>query len=160
MRQKLLAQLVSAPRDLDYVERFQALAAVNLEIRRLGPAGDRLLRKALLEMDVGNFAAGLTAAQDAAAIRPDDPEVYFVMGKALVLLAMVKAEALPGGPGPGSAVEESATGLLLAAADAFRRASQLNRQDEEVQWDLATVEALLKKHETERGLLRALRAAA
>ncbi|HLF15848.1 MAG TPA: hypothetical protein VI796_00210, partial [Candidatus Thermoplasmatota archaeon] len=118
MKTELLTQLLHAPRDLDYVERFQGLAAVNLEIRRSGPTAERLLRKAALEMDVGNPTAGLAAAQDAAALSPDSAEAHFLIGKARILLALVKAHALTAGPGGTTDVEDSATGLLLGAADA------------------------------------------
>lgn len=157
MRQRLLTQLIHAPADLDYVERFQQLSAVNLEMRRHGPSGERLLRKAILEMDVGNFSASLTAAQDAAVIDPRNAEAHFQVARAFILLGLVRAGALPVGPGQ-RAPEESTTALVTKAMETFRTVLRLNTEDGEAAEDLAFLHTLVAAHPTETGLVRALRA--
>jgi hypothetical protein len=157
MKQRLLTQLVQAPNDLDYVQHFQVLAAVNLEIRRQGPNAERLLRKAILELDVGNFGAGLTAAQDAVALDALRAEPHYHIGMAYLLLALVKAGAIPAGPGHAEQPDESVTGLVLRAVDGLAQAAKLNTGDEETQADVETLKALLKAHSSDRGLAQALR---
>ncbi|HEX2065386.1 MAG TPA: hypothetical protein VHI93_01100, partial [Candidatus Thermoplasmatota archaeon] len=114
MRPRLIAQLVHAA-DLDYVEHFQMLSAVNLEIRRSGPTAERLLRKAILEMDVGNFLASLAAAEDALALDPKSPEVRHQLGRINLRLALAKAGA-PGRSGGCGVAAQRARQLGVAVA--------------------------------------------
>src|SRR6185295_10731231 len=125
MRQRL-SQLFQVPADLDYVESFQALSKVNLEIRRYGPTAERLVRKAHLERDVGNHASSLVAAQDALVLDPRNPEMHYQVGLAFLYLALAKAGALPVGPSPSETPEDGAVALLEKAVAAFRMTLELN----------------------------------
>ena len=157
MRPKQIAQLVPKPNDLDYVEHFQTLSTVNLEIRRHGPSADRLVRKAILELDVGNFSASLTAAQDAAVLEPSNPETHHLVGMAYLMLALVKSGALPSGPGLHASPSESVTALVLHGSDSFREASRLNPGDEESQADFEALKSLLRRMPSDEELSTALR---
>jgi Flp pilus assembly protein TadD len=157
MRTKLLLQLVQVPADLDYVQHFQTLSAVNLEIRKSGASAERLLRKAILESDVGNFEAALLAAKDAVDLEPKNPEAHHQVGMASLMLAMVKSGALASGPGLHEMPTESATELVLAAMEAFREAAKLNPEDQESRADLAALKVLVKRKESEEELAQALR---
>jgi len=136
MKARLLNQLVQVPADLDYVEHFQVLSGVNLEIRRHGPSADRLLRKAILEMDIGNYAASLAAAQDACALDPVSAETHHQVGLAYLFLALAKAGAVPTGPGVRETPAESSLGLLQRAVGAFEDVLRLNPHDQETADDL------------------------
>lgn len=159
MKTRLLTQLVQVPADLDYVEHFQVLSGVNLEIRRHGPSSDRLLRKAILEMDVGNYAASLAAAQDACALDPVSAETHHQVGLAYLLLAMAKAGAVPTGPGVRETPSESCMGLLQKAIDALREVLRINPEDAETEDDLtmlddwAAFDSEAKLHKALRGAL-------
>jgi tetratricopeptide (TPR) repeat protein len=156
MRQRLLALLVHGP-DLDYVEHFQKLAAVNLEIRRSGPTAERLLRKAILEMDVGNFLASLAAAEDALALEPKDPEVRHQLGRINLRLALAKAGAIPLGPGAEKGILQSATDLLQDAITSFDAAVRLNPEDDESRSDAGILHQLAQDCDTDAKLTKALR---
>lgn len=156
MRPRLIAQLVHAA-DLDYVEHFQLLSAVNLEIRRSGPTAERLLRKAILEMDVGNFLASLSAAEDALALAPRSAEVRHQLGCINLRLALAKAGAIPLGPGAEKGILQSPTELLQAAIDAFETAVRLNPQDDESRADAGILVQLAKDCDTDVKLSKALR---
>lgn len=158
MKPRLLAQLVQVPADLDYVEHFQVLSGVNLEIRRHGPSADRLLRKAILEMDVGNYAASLAAAQDACALDPVSAETHHQVGLAYLLLAMAKAGAVPTGPGVRETPSESCMALLQKAVKSFGEVLRLNPNDLETQDDLAMLEHWAA-YDSEARLLKSLRGA-
>ncbi len=161
MRQRTITQLIQTPNDLDYVEHFQALAQVNLEIKRGGATRDQLLRKAVLEMDVGNFQASSDAARAANDLDPKNAEAAYLEGVAEVLMAMVRAEALPAGPGAGGPAvlprDASIRTCLRHAADAFGRAVRLNPRDQEAKDDLLAVSTLLMEHADEGDLRDALR---
>jgi tetratricopeptide (TPR) repeat protein len=156
MRPRLLAQLVHTP-DLDYVEHFQMLAAVNLEIRRSGPTAERLLRKAILEMDVGNFLASLSAAEDALALDPKSPEIRHQLGRINLRLALAKAGIIPLGPGAEKGILQSPTELLQAAIRAFEAAVRLNPQDDESRADAGILVQLTSDCDSDAKLTRALR---
>ncbi|MCA1819147.1 MAG: hypothetical protein LC620_03705 [Halobacteriales archaeon] len=158
MATRLLTQLVQVPADLDYVEHFQVLSGVNLEIRRHGPSADRLLRKAILEMDIGNYAASLVAAQDACALDPVSAETHHQVGLAYLLLAMAKAGAVPTGPGVRETPAESCTGLLQKCIDSFDEVLRLNPEDQETVDDLSMLHAWASC-DSEAKLHRALRGA-
>jgi hypothetical protein len=156
MRQRLLALLVHGP-DLDYVEHFQLLSAVNLEIRRSGPTAERLLRKAILEMDVGNYLASLGAAEDALALDARSAEVRHQLGLVNLRLALAKAGAIPLGPGAEKGILQSPTELLQAAIAGFDAAARLNEGDDESRSDADVLRQLAKDCDTDAKLARALR---
>ncbi len=156
MRQRL-TQLFQVPSDRDYVESFQALSKVNLEIRRYGPTAERLVRKAHLERDVGNHGSSLVAAQDALVLDPRDPEMHYQVGLAFLYLALAKAGALPVGPSPSEMPEDSASALLGKAIAAFRVTLELNPKDDDARQDAQALQAVLDAHATERALADALR---
>ena len=156
MRQRL-TQLFQVPADLDYVGSFQALSKVNLEIRRHGPSAERLVRKAHLERDVGNTAAGLVAAQDALALDPRNAEMHYQVGIAFLHLALAKAGALPVGPSPTDVPEESVRQLLEKSIAAFRTTLELNPLDEDAKQDAQTLQDALDAHASDRALDEALR---
>src|SRR5688500_4817648 len=143
MRQRLLTQLFQVPQDLDYVGSFQALSKVNLEIRRLGPSAERLLRRAQLERAVGNHAASLAACQDALVLEPANAETHYQVGVAHLFLALAKADALPVGPRPTELPDESLTALVRHAADSFAKAVELNPNDEDAREDAAVLRKVL-----------------
>ena len=156
MRQRLLTQLVQVPRDVDYVESFQALSRINLELRRLGPSAQRLLRRAQLERAVGNHAASLAASQDALVLEPANAEMHYQVGVAHLFLALAKAEALPVGPRPTDLPDESLQTLVQRAADAFAKALELNPADEDAREDVAVLRKALDDCKTERDLAAAM----
>ena len=157
MRQRLLTQLVQAPQDLDYVESFQALSRINLELRRHGPSADRLLRRAVLERAVGNHAASLAATQDALVLEPQTPEMHYQVGVAHLFLALAKAEALPVGPRPTELPDESLSVLLGRARDAFAKAAEMNPADEDAREDVAVLTKVLDGAGSESALAEARR---
>ncbi|MEK6976028.1 MAG: hypothetical protein AABY18_06770 [Candidatus Thermoplasmatota archaeon] len=157
MRQRLLTQLVQAPSDLDYVESFQALSRINLELRRHGPSADRLLRRANLERAVGNHAASLAAAQDALVLEPQNAEMHYQVGVANLFLALAKAEALPVGPRRTELPDESLSELLRRACDAFAKAAEMNPEDEDAREDVAVLTKVLDEARTESNLAEAMR---
>jgi len=157
MRARLLTQLALAP-NLDYVESFQTLSSLNLEIRRHGPSAERLMRKAILEMGVGNYAACLAAALDAQAMEPESAEAHHQVGSAYFMLALARSGAVPGGPGMAHVHDqEPAQALLAKSIDAFREVRRLNGSDEEAKADLGILEQLAKDCDTEGKLMTALR---
>ena len=155
-RTRLLTQL-QAPQDLDYVERFQTLAAVNLEIRRTGPSSPRLLRKAALEMDIGNHAAALAAARHACQLTPKESEAHFQVARALVLLALVRSKAIAGAPGTPDETGEAPAQLLHDAVQEFKAVLRLNPEDLEALEDVAILETMMLTNPTDRALEQALR---
>ena len=142
MRQRL-SQLFQVPADLDYVGAFQALSLMNLEIRRDGPSVERLLRKSLLERDVGNHSASLSAARRAQELDPQNPEVHYELGLAFFFLGLAKAGALPVGPKAPELPVEGIGELLGLAVEAFSRVIELNPQDEDAAIDLAALAEVL-----------------
>ncbi len=153
---RLLTHLVQAT-DLDYVEHFQSLAIANLELRRLGPSAERLVRKSVLELDVGNFTASAAAAQDAVALAPLSSETHHQLGLSTLYLALAKAGAIPVGPGVPERVPESVTGLLWRSLEAWKEALRLAPDDEETRHDLGIVESVLAAHRSDGELVEALR---
>lgn len=159
MAQRLLSHLVQAPRDVDYVESFQALSRIHLELRRMGPSADRLLRRAQLERAVGNHAASLAAAQDALVLQPQDPEMHYQVGVAHLFLALAKADLLPVGPRPTDLPSDALTTLLERARDCFGKAHAMNPADEDAAADHATLTHLLDDVHSDAAVRRRLRAA-
>ena len=156
MRLRLLARMVHGP-DLDYVEHFQLLSAINLEIRRSGPTAERLLRKAILEMDVGNFLASLAAAEDALALDAKSPEIRHQLGAINLRLALAKAGCIPLGPGAEKGILQSPTELLQAAIDSFQACVRLNPEDDESRADMGVLQQLASDCDTDLKLTKALR---
>lgn len=156
MAPRQILELVHHPTDVDYLTHFQALAAVNLEIRNHGPTAERLLRKAILELDLGNPTASLQAAKDAVVAQPLLAEAHYHAGLTHVVLAFVRAGALPMAQG-GEPPSASATELLGAAVEDFGHALGLNRADEEAAEDLELVMRFLAENEDEEAARKALR---
>ncbi len=156
MTNRLLTHLVQVT-DLDYVESFQALAIANLELRRLGPAPERLVRKAALELAVGNFSASLLAAQDAVSLAPLSSETHHQLGLSFLSLGLAKAGAISIGPGVSERAPESVTGLLWRALEAWKESLRLAPDDEETRHDLGVLEGVLAAHRGEADLVAALR---
>lgn len=157
MRQMLVTHLVGA--DTDYVTHFGELQVLNLEIRSQGPSPERLLRKAILELDVGNFLASVEAATDAVAMSPFSADTHHLLGLAYIHLALSKAGVLPQGPGQTERIPESITGLLWHAVEQFREALAQAPDDEESTHDVAMLEKILRAHPDDKGLAAALRSA-
>ena len=145
MKQRTLLELVPTATEADYIQHFQALATVNLEIRQRGATAERLLRRSILEMDVGNFQASLDAAQDALDLRPDLNEARYQEGMSLIMLAFTKLGVVAGAAGMATPIARPRT-LLEQAAESFGKAVRANPEDEEAQDDLAATSAFLANH--------------
>ncbi len=152
-----LLHLIHAPLDVDYVQHFQGLAALNLEIKRLGPSAERMLRKAILEMDVGNFEAGVKAAEHARELSPSTTEIHYQYGLANVLLACAKADAIPSGPGQQIPARTGVKALLEEAVEAFEEVVNLNDCDDEARRGLRALKTLLADGADERSIVKALK---
>ncbi len=149
LARQTLTRLVHAPLDLDYVENFQALARLNLEIERHGPSAPRLLRRAVLEMDVGNYEASYQAAKDALVLNPESGEAHFQRGLACLLMACVQADAIAGAPGMEAPRGMNMIDLVREASEAFGKAAHLNPDDEEAVEGLAQIGAILVNEPSE-----------
>jgi hypothetical protein len=156
MRQVLVAQLVGA--DADYVTHFGELQVLNLEIRGQGPTPERLLKKAILELDVGNFLASVDAGRDAVAMAPFSADTHHILGLAYVHAAFAKAGMIPQGPGHGEGMPESVTGLLWRSLEQFRECLEQAPDDEETRHDVQVLEKLLRANPEDAALLKALQA--
>ncbi len=155
MKQKTLLQLVPPHQESDYLTHFASLAMVNIEIREKGATAERLLRKSILEMDIGNYSAALDAARDASDVRLDWAEAHYQEGMSLLLCAFAKAGVLA-----GSAAMERPVGsvrsLLHLARDSLRLAMDLNPLDEEVEEDHEALVAFTSAHDADDDLIAAL----
>lgn len=156
MRQRPLSQLVQAPQDLDYVESFQALSRIHLELRRHGPSAERLLRRAQLERAVGNHAASLAAVQDAILLQPQDAEMHYQVGVATLFIALAKAGVLPVGPRPTDLPDEPLRVLVRRAADAFAKAHEMNPADQDAAEDCAILTKVLDDADDEDDISAAM----
>lgn len=156
MKGQPLSRLVSAPCDSDYVENFQALADVNVALQQEGPTAELLLRKAMFELDLGNYGAARRAARDALDMDPDLAEAHYQEGLANLLLAFARAGVVPAGPGHATTPGESIESLLQATATCFGHTLRISPDDPEVQEDLAAVSRLIARHPTARDLARML----
>lgn len=152
-----LSQLFQVPADLDYVNGFQELARLNLQLRREGPSVELLLRRASLERAVGNHRASLDAVLDAQRLAPDHAEVQYELGVTYFFLAMSEAGALPVGPLHRSAPTEGVRALLSAALDAFTTVIELNPADAEAARDLGAIADLLAAQSDDLALAESLR---
>lgn len=117
------------------MEHFRYLAGVNLEIRAHGATADRLLRKSIFEINLGNFSAGLDSARDASDVKPDFAEAHYQQGMALLLLALSKAGIMACSAGMVPPIGSVKT-LMEHAARALGEAHRLNPDDEEVSQDV------------------------
>lgn len=151
-----LARLIHAPLDPDYVEAFIELAHLNMEIQERGPSAERMIRKSILEMDVGNYLAARSAARQATTLGPQRAESHYQYGAALAVLALYRTGAIPAGPGHQGPVDVSLRDLLEEARTAFRAAVDLCPSDEEALEDLEAIEALLGDDPTEEDLFERL----
>ena len=156
MRQRL-AEVFAVPTDLDYVQAFQNLAFLVLEIRKSGPDAARLLRKSLLEREVGNHQASLEAVNQALELDPLNPEAHYELGLAYLYLALAKAEALPVGPTAPALPYESITDLLSLAVESFSKVVELNPADEDAAQDLAAIAEVLAIGADDLAVAQALR---
>jgi tetratricopeptide (TPR) repeat protein len=134
----------------DYVEEFQALASVNLEIQAKGPSAPRLLRKAILEIHLGNYVHARETVERALDAQPASPEAHYQRGVAYALLACLKADAIPAGPGNHDLPKESLRFLLTEAARSFAQAMQQNPGDDEAQERLLRIGTILDTAVTEQ----------
>lgn len=158
MRQRL-QQLLQVPPDVDYVDGFQALARLMLELRRDGPSVERLLRRAHLEREVGNHLASLTAARQALELDPDNGEVHYELGLAHLFLALARADALPMGPKAVDLPDQGIAELLALAVESFSVALGINPADEDARQDVAAIAELLTLGLDDDSLADALRGA-
>lgn len=142
MRQKL-QQLLQVPPDVDYVDGFQALARLMLELRRDGPSVERLLRRAHLEREVGNHMASLAAARQALELDPHSGEVHYELGLAHLFLALARADALPIGPKATELPDQGIGELLALAVESFSNALGINPDDEDARQDVGAIAELL-----------------
>lgn len=160
LRGSLLAHL-AAPCDTDYVAVFTTLCSVNLAVRNQGPTAPLLLRKAILERELGNYTAALTSAIDCTAMDPQCAEAFHQVGCANLLLALAKVRAVAGSPATAAAcLGETARSFLTRATEAFRENSRLNPADEEASRDLDVLEQIAAGCTAEGTLVAALRHAA
>lgn len=150
-----LAQLVHTP-DVDYVQRFQALATAHLEIETRGPTVARLLRRGILEMQVGDYQDARRTMDAALRLDSGVAEIHYQRGCAYALLACVKAEAVPPGPGHHEP-SESIRFLLTEAATAFKESIALNDEDTEAQERLLRIGSVLDTGDSEESLAALLR---
>lgn len=156
MHVRSLARLVFDG-DTDYVEEFQALAAVNLEIQSKGPNAPRLLRKAILEIHLGDYVDARRTVEAALDLHPGLSEAHFQRGVVYALLACLKADAVPAGPGHTTLPPESLRFLLTEAARAFAEAVRTNPYDDDAQERLLRVGTILDTAATEDDVARLLR---
>lgn len=157
MKQRTLQEVITVPAETDYLEHFQALATVNLEIHHHGPSAHRLLRKSILEADIGNYTAALEAARDAIDVAPTLTEAHYQEGMCLMLLAFSRAGVLAGAPGLESPIARPRR-LLEQARDAFAATVAGNPADDEAAMDLYAIEGFLRRHEADDSLEAELRA--
>ncbi|MGB1586266.1 MAG: hypothetical protein ACPHID_04390 [Thermoplasmatota archaeon] len=148
---------MTAPAEEDYVQHFQALARVNLEIREYGPTATRLLCKSILESDIGNYSAALDDARDALDLKPELSEAHYQEAMALMLLAFTRVGVLAGSPGMAMPLAR-ARRLLEQAATSFGAAAELNDEDEEAQADADAILGFLAQNEDDDDLEAALHA--
>ncbi len=156
VHERTLLELVTAPQEADYLQHFQALSTVNLEIRQRGASPERLLQKSILEADIGNFQAALDAARDASDLRPDMAEARYQEGMSLILLAFTKVGVLAGAPNMPTPIARPRV-LLEQAAEAFSQSVQANPDDEEAAEDLAALSGFLATTDDDGILESALR---
>lgn len=152
----LLAEL-HPPVDADYVDQFQRLAELNLQMKRDGPSKSLLLRRSLLEAALGNFHAGRVAAKDAVLLDREDPECLFQQGMSCLFLAYAEAGAVATSPADSGWEDIPVDQLLREAEEAFLAAAASNPEDEESKRLAAEVAEVLTRHPGERGLREHLR---
>jgi hypothetical protein len=133
---KKLAQLL-VPAEADYVEVFQNLARLHVEMQRQGATAARLAHVAVLELQMGHLAEAQAAAQLAVRRDRKDAEAHFALARTQVAEAIqLAAKTRPVG------VREA----LEGATDQLREVLKLNPADEEAGQQLAMLDTLLKTH--------------
>jgi hypothetical protein len=144
-----IQELVHAPQ-ADYVETFQSLAIVNMEIQKMGPTPERLLCRGLLEIDMGAYVDARESIQDALIANSGIAEGMYYLGVANVLLCLQRAGVIAGSA--GQLAPEPARVHMEQACSAFRSALALN-SDEDLQSQLTACEDLLAEAEGEEEFL-------
>lgn len=135
--------------DVDYVACFDALARVQVAIRRRGPSGHLLLRRSMLESAIGNYASALAAARDAVSAVPRDPEAHFQEGLAWLSLARVQVGGAPLAPGTDPPPPRPLRTLVHNAYDAFCSALSCAGDDPDAEAACTYLEGLLRLGDTE-----------
>lgn len=143
MPQDHIAHPLHQSLDSDYVTCFDALARVEIDIRRRGPSPHLLLRRAMLSMALGNYATALDAARDAVTAAPREPETHYQEGLALLWLARLQVGVATLGPGAPVPTQRPLRALLDGAYDAFCAASGCG-DDAETESVLQWLEELLQ----------------
>jgi len=150
----LLAE-IHPPVDADYVDQFQRLAELNLDMKRLGPSKELLVRRSILEAALGNYHASRVAAKDAVLLDRADAEPWFQLGMSCMYLAYAEAGAVAASLADMAWEAIPLADLLEEARDAFERSADANPEDEEAGRLAAEVAAIRVRH-PEEPALRAL----
>lgn len=143
-------ELVNAPQT-DYVEAFQAFAALGMEIQRMGPTPERLMKKGILEIDLGAYVDAKQSIQDALLANASVPEGMYYLGVVNVYLSLQRAGVLAAAQ--GQFAPEYARVHMEEACVAFRSALAVN-DDEDLRSQLAACEALLEDASDEPSFLQ------
>ena len=144
-----IQELVHAPQT-DYVETFQAISEVNLEIQRFGPTPTRLLKRGVLEIDMGSYVDARTSIQDALVVRDDMPEALYYLGVANVFLSMQRVGIIAAAA--GQFAPEPARSHMQQAVAAFEAALAL-APDEDLEAQLEACRSLLEDAPDEASFL-------
>ncbi|MEA3203732.1 MAG: hypothetical protein QOI63_1411 [Thermoplasmata archaeon] len=143
---------------IDYVEGFQDLARLGVEIHRSGPTLPLLLRKAVLELRVGSYAAASDAASDALVCNDQCAEAHWLHALALLGLCLVDLGLLTEGPGePPARSGAPVLARLEAAWRSLVECVRLSGGDQEAATLLAYVETVLAARPPRRRLPHLLR---
>ncbi len=119
------------PREVDYVATFQQLADTTLAMRREGASYERMVRRGVLEADLGNYDASRQTAYDAALMRHDPLEALFLRGSSALLQALTRLDVLEAKvPDPGTLPVRT---LLEDAQQAFHDVVRIDPTDKDAQ---------------------------
>jgi hypothetical protein len=146
-------------RDVDYVEGFQALAALGLKVRKDGPSIPLLLHKTTLELRIGSFQSAWETASGAAYLDPESAEAHWLRAVAALGLCLVRVGAISEGPGrdkpqPGRSVRDD----VEAARRSLLRCVRLSQgRDEEAGALLGFIDTVLAAGSDERHMGETLR---
>lgn len=144
MTRKLVQLLV--PAEADYVETFQNLARLHVEMQRQGATAARLARAAVLELQMGHIPEAHAAAELAVRRDRQEAEAHYALARTEIAQALRQA-----GAGRTTGVREG----LEAATDQLREVLKINPDDEEAGQELALLDTLLKSY-TDPGKLAAV----
>ncbi len=131
-----------SPQESDYVQCFEQMAFVEVEIRRRGPSPHLLIRRAQLHLAIGNYAPALRAAQEAVARAPRDGEAHYQEGLAWIAMARVQCGAAAA-PGVAVPARRPLITLIENAYEAFCAAAKCCPEDTEAKELVKEVESLL-----------------